>query len=189
MKRLLSLIICAVILLSALPFGATAEMAPNLLPEIIIGSTIPVEIVEKGDLYEVFGVLCEYVNVHPKYDFNDYIVCIRLPAGADSQEDVDNAIQFLLTNPNVMYAEQNSIETGEPEIYKVGDINNDGEINAIDYTLLKRAVIGTCKLTEIQQAVADINGDGRIRGVDYLFLKRAVMGNYIIEHPYIQIDF
>lgn len=185
MKRLLSLIICAALLLICFPFAATAEMAPNLLPEIIIGSTIPAEIVEKGDLYEVFGVLCEDVDVFPKYDFNKYYdVCIRLPAGADSQEDVDNAIQFLLTNPNVIYAEQNSIETGDdPEIYKLGDIDGDGKHGSDDYALLKRAVIGTCELTEVQQTAADINGDGRISGADYMLLKRAVMGLYNIEQP------
>ena len=61
----------------------------------------------------------------------------------------------------------------------VGDINQNGKIDARDYLLLKRAYFGTYTLT-CPQEVADINGNGKIDARDYLLLKRAYFGTYAI---------
>lgn len=67
----------------------------------------------------------------------------------------------------------------EPE-YILGDINGDSEVTLNDYTMAKRAVMGTYVLDETQALAADINGDGEVTLNDYTILKRAVMGTYVI---------
>ena len=58
----------------------------------------------------------------------------------------------------------------------LGDINGDGKVNTADYTMLKRAVLGTYTLNGDQKKAGDINGDGKITAVDYTMLKRFVLG-------------
>ena len=79
---------------------------------------------------------------------------------------------------------------GNPEIKKIselshealnGDINDNGEIDSMDYVLLKRAYFGTYIFKN--QAVGDINGNGQIDSMDYVLLKRAYFGTYDIA-PY-----
>lgn len=63
-------------------------------------------------------------------------------------------------------------------LYKTGDINGDGKINATDYVLLKRHCLKTFRLTEEQCLRGDINGDGKVNAVDYVLLKRVCLGTY-----------
>ena len=60
-----------------------------------------------------------------------------------------------------------------------GDINGNGEIDSMDYVLLKRAYFGTYKLKDI--AIGDINGNGEIDSMDYVYLRRAYFGTYVIK--------
>lgn len=60
--------------------------------------------------------------------------------------------------------------------YMLGDINDNGIIDSMDYVLLKRAYFGTYKLKEI--AVGDINKNGSIDSMDYVYLRRAYFGTY-----------
>lgn len=60
----------------------------------------------------------------------------------------------------------------------LGDVNGDGDINAIDYLLVKRAVLGTYTLTDAARIAADIQQDGTIDAVDYMLLKRYILGTY-----------
>ena len=64
--------------------------------------------------------------------------------------------------------------------YETGDVNCDGSVNATDYIMLKRAVLGTYTLSEESKETADINGDETINQTDYLMLKRAILGTYVI---------
>ena len=66
----------------------------------------------------------------------------------------------------------------EPEI-KVGDINENGIIDSMDYVLLKRTYFGTYQLDDI--GVGDIDEDGAIGSMDYVYLKRAYFGTYVIK--------
>ena len=61
---------------------------------------------------------------------------------------------------------------------KIGDINSNGDIDSMDYVLLKRTYFGTYNLSDI--SIGDINGNGDIDSMDYVYLRRAYFGTYII---------
>jgi len=63
----------------------------------------------------------------------------------------------------------------------IGDINDNGKIDARDYLLLKRAYFGTYDLDARARAAGDINGNETIDARDYLLLKRAYFGTYTIK--------
>ncbi|MBP5230572.1 MAG: hypothetical protein ILO68_02485 [Clostridia bacterium] len=58
-----------------------------------------------------------------------------------------------------------------------GDVNDDRKVNATDYLLLKRFVLGTATPKEVQRFRMDISGDGKVNASDYLRLKRTVLGS------------
>ena len=60
----------------------------------------------------------------------------------------------------------------------LGDINDNGIIDSMDYVLLKRAYFGTYKIPEEIFWRGDINGNGIIDSMDYVLLKRAYFGTY-----------
>ncbi|MBP5230386.1 MAG: leucine-rich repeat protein, partial [Clostridia bacterium] len=57
-----------------------------------------------------------------------------------------------------------------------GDLDESGRIDAKDYIMLKRFVLGTLKLTAQQKAAADANSDGGTDAKDYILVKRAAIG-------------
>lgn len=73
-------------------------------------------------------------------------------------------------------------------VVKVGDINNNGSIDALDYLLLKRSCLGTFALNDVQKLCGDCNRNGSIDSVDYLLLKRMYFGTLVLENPDIIIS-
>ena len=56
----------------------------------------------------------------------------------------------------------------------IGDVNDDGKINAIDATLVLKHSAELIALTEKQQIAADVSGDGKVNAIDAtLILKYA----------------
>ncbi len=72
------------------------------------------------------------------------------------------------------------IEFGDE--YAQGDVSGDGKVSSLDYALVKRAVLGKAKLSDVQFAAADVNGDGKVNPVDYMIIKRVVMGTAQFPH-------
>ncbi len=60
----------------------------------------------------------------------------------------------------------------------MGDLNGNDEIDAVDYTLLKRVYFGTYV---IDLETDDINGNGDIDSVDYALLKRVYFGTFAVS--------
>lgn len=58
-----------------------------------------------------------------------------------------------------------------------GDVNGDGKIDARDYMLCKKIVLGTYAPDEIEKWAADVNNDGKVSALDYMRLKRMVLKN------------
>jgi len=70
----------------------------------------------------------------------------------------------------------------EPEVPDVvGDVDDDGDVDAADYVLIKRAVLKTYTLTDEQKAFADIDGDNDVDVTDYILIKRIVIGTYKVK--------
>jgi len=59
-----------------------------------------------------------------------------------------------------------------------GDVNGDGEVDSIDYLLMKRAIIGSATLEEAYLLAASIQGEEELSSLDYLLVKRHCIGSY-----------
>lgn len=57
-----------------------------------------------------------------------------------------------------------------------GDVNGNGVLDSQDIVLIKRAVLGSWKLTPEQEKLADHNGDGKLTSLDYVLAKRKLLG-------------
>ena len=68
----------------------------------------------------------------------------------------------------------------KPEV-KLGDVNGNGEIDKYDYIMVKRNVMETLTLEDVQKNASDINGNGAVDKYDYILIKRHVMKTYVIE--------
>ena len=60
--------------------------------------------------------------------------------------------------------------------YVLGDVNEDGVINAVDARWVLQAASGARELDEYQTAAADVNGDGNINAVDARWILQAASG-------------
>ncbi len=75
-----------------------------------------------------------------------------------------------------------SVPVSAVEATLVGDINNDSEVNVIDYVSMKQYLIGSTALDEQSMANADINSNGTINIFDAVSLaKQLVNGNNTVE--------
>ena len=61
-----------------------------------------------------------------------------------------------------------------------GDLNSDGSIDAIDYSLMKGYLFGVSNISD--PLAADLNGDGKIDALDYALLKQYML-NIITKFP------
>ena len=62
-----------------------------------------------------------------------------------------------------------------------GDANANGTVDAGDYAMVKRHVLGTFTMNELECMAADVNGDNAVDGLDYAMIKRHVLGTFTIE--------
>lgn len=63
----------------------------------------------------------------------------------------------------------------------LGDINNDGKIDAIDAYVCLKAASGGVSLDTEEAARADVNEDGRVDAVDQRQLFQHILGERIID--------
>ncbi len=64
--------------------------------------------------------------------------------------------------------------------YIPGDVNGDGDVNAMDVNLLRRYIVGGYDVT-INLLAADVNADGDINAQDVNNIRRHIAGGYGIE--------
>lgn len=65
----------------------------------------------------------------------------------------------------------------------IGDINNDGKVNAIDFAYLRRYLLGFDK--EIDTVAADLNLDGKVNSIDFSILRSYIL-RIIKTLPYVE---
>lgn len=63
---------------------------------------------------------------------------------------------------------------------KVGDVNDDGNINTLDVILIRRHIVGGYDI-DIKVAAADVNADKNINTLDVIMLRRYIVGGYGID--------
>ena len=63
----------------------------------------------------------------------------------------------------------------------LGDVNGDGESDAIDLLLIKRRLLGTQEFDELKGNAADLNKDGVVDAIDLLLQKRYLLGTQNIN--------
>ena len=63
----------------------------------------------------------------------------------------------------------------------LGDINNDGKINAIDAYVCLKAAPGSVSLDTEEAARADVNEDGRVSPQDLRWIFQHILGERIID--------
>lgn len=63
----------------------------------------------------------------------------------------------------------------------LGDINNDGKIDAIDAYVCLRAASGVISLDTEEAARADVNEDGLVNAVDQRWIFQHISGERIID--------
>jgi len=87
------------------------------------------------------------------------------------------------STPETSEPETSEPETSEPEVSddEIADIDEDGDIDAADYVLVKRSVLKTYTLSEKQTKVADVDKDNDVDATDYVLVKRIVLGTYKIK--------
>lgn len=59
-----------------------------------------------------------------------------------------------------------------------GDVDGSGELDTLDYMILKRSILGTYTLSADEASRADVNLDGEVSSMDYMMLKRVILGTY-----------
>ncbi len=75
----------------------------------------------------------------------------------------------------LLWGEEPEGGTPTPEI-KYGDLNEDNSIDAIDFALLKKILLGE-KPNNVNLSAADVNVDGEVNALDFAILKSYLIGN------------
>ena len=123
---------------------------------------------EKGD-YEYYGVLRGARNAGcPLY----YII-------EHSFHTNERAAKWLMSDENlrklaIAEATTIAIYFGLEPFIK-GDVNQNGKLDIYDAILIKRAIMDTVKLSDLQLGLADVNSDGKVNTYDYITLKKKLM--------------
>ena len=82
---------------------------------------------------------------------------------------------LIRTNMTITYTD----DEGNVQIYTtsvLGDVNGDGNINALDYVKIKNHIMNTKKiLKDVFILSADYNNDGKISALDYVRIKNYIM--------------
>lgn len=65
--------------------------------------------------------------------------------------------------------------------YAKGDVDGDGDRDAIDYMLVKNHILGRTILTGEMLLRADVNGDGEILATDYMLIKNHILGRSSLD--------
>ena len=92
-------------------------------------------------------------------------------------QTVTNGQEFIGTNTKINIKDKTSkalVRQYECLVY--GDVNGDGKISTMDYTLIKNHIMDVKKITDkTMKLTADVNGDGKISTMDYTLIKNHIM--------------
>lgn len=113
-----------------------------------------------------------------KVKIADFLKNINLSSNLEANVELANKNQeYVGTNTKIIIKEkEHNLEIEEYECLIYGDINGDGKISALDYTLIKNHIMDVQKITDKNMKLtADVNGDSKISALDYTLIKNDIM--------------
>lgn len=116
--------------------------------------------------------------IGPKVKISDFLSNIYLSSNLEASIELVNKKQeYVGTNTKVIIKEkEHQIVIEEYDCLIYGDINGDGKISALDYTLIKNHIMDVQKITDSNmELTADVNGDNKISALDYTLIKNDIM--------------
>ena len=183
MKPILSILLCAAVLFGcfAMPAVAEEQTVEERVTEMLTKNRVPgrIFIIFRDDATreEVERMLESYDISLSDDELSAYFdggFCVAVDVG---EERIFDVLVALLQDELVKKASPDYVAP-IPIEYPRGDVDGDGDVDAVDYMFLKRAVLRTFKLTEVGELCADVNGDGKVNSLDYMLVKRHVLGTF-----------
>lgn len=113
-----------------------------------------------------------------KVKIADFLSNISLSSNLEASIESTNKNQeYIGTNTKVIIKEkEHQLVIEEYDCLIYGDINGDGKISALDYTLIKNHIMDIQKVTDSNMKLtADVNGDNKISALDYTLIKNDIM--------------
>ena len=125
----------------------------------------------KVDNYKISGI-------GQKVKIKDFLKNINVTDNLTIEiKTINENQEYIGTNTKVTIKEKKYgfiLEEYECLIY--GDINGDGKISSLDYTLIKNDIMDVKKITdENMKLTADVNGDNKVSSLDYTLIKNDIM--------------
>ena len=117
-------------------------------------------------------------KIGEKEKINDFISNIKVTNNLLIEIDkTSDKQEFIGTNTKVKIKEKSyNIVIEEYNCLIYGDINGDGKITAMDYTLIKNHIMDVKKITDKNMILtADVSGDNKISSMDYTLIKNHIM--------------
>lgn len=113
-----------------------------------------------------------------KVKIADFLSNISLSSNLEASIESTNKNQeYIGTNTKVIIKEkEHQLVIEEYDCLIYGDINGDGKISALDYTLIKNHIMDVQKIMDTNMKLtADVNGDNKISALDYTLIKNDIM--------------
>ncbi len=149
----------------------------NLSDELIVNVIeLPEYTKYQINKYKVSNNLISMIG--PKVEITDFIKNIEVSDNLEVAVITQNKDQkYIGTNTKVQIKEkEHGFVLEEYECLIYGDINGDGKISSLDYTLVKNHIMDVKKITDKNIVItSDINADGKISSLDYTLIKNDIM--------------
>ena len=120
------------------------------------------------------GIISNFDRLTNDKTFTEHI---KMPAGYKAKiTKSDNTYNYVGTGSKVEILDENNnvVQTYLCRLY--GDVNGDGRISTLDYTLIKNNIMEVKYIVEENiKFAADVNNDARISTLDYTLIKNDIM--------------
>ncbi|MBQ8830147.1 MAG: hypothetical protein IJ017_00940 [Oscillospiraceae bacterium] len=149
----------------------------------LCGELVSVNTVWENGEGETFGYITCALSEKCSEDGILFTATFNVKSGFSGTASVTPSISYIRNNAAVfsvfeeitanVHAGSVNVEKAEITV-RIGDVNGDGKINAVDAALTYKYVNNKTALTEEQLLAADVNGDGKVNAVDAALIYKYV---------------
>ena len=141
----------------------------------------------EGSGYEYFRYIVNSENDEPVYDTDitrGEITPIQWNTAGCDAGDYRAFVIIYDANENVLDFSTTKITLTEAKKITYGDLDANGEVNAIDFAYIRKIVLGMISTapSETWFEAADVDGDGEVNAIDFAHMRKYVLG-IIDEFP------